>query len=212
MLVQHVRTLSDVTVCLVESLVRQHIVVLYCIPRGSSTLATNPAAVELPALVAGIVVGFSNSSSGGAHVPTPPMPPPVLDMVPLAQEKRRREQARLHGEDGDAWERFILPDGWGRLVLDPFANSLGAHCGNREHQLCRTNRVLGKRPVGYLVAWLLQCGCPTATDHKDIKLDHQADGPLSHAKRLQAQLRFQSLPGAHRILALGQGEQQCNSL
>ena len=63
--------------------------------------------------------------------------------------------------------------------------------------------MFSKRPIGYLIAWLLQCQGPAnAEAHKNIKLDRTPDGPMSHAKRLQARLWFQALPGAEQICAL----------
>ena len=43
----------------------------------------------------------------------------------------------------------------GQLVLDMSGASLAAHCRGHGHGQCRLNRVLHKRPLGYLVAWLL---------------------------------------------------------
>jgi hypothetical protein len=44
-----------------------------------------------------------------------------------------------------------------------------------------------------------------------MKRDGRADGPMSHAKRLQARLWFQSLPGADVILALEAEPQDGNA-
>ena len=51
------------------------------------------------------------------------------------------------------YERYVLED-TGTIVYDVAAGNLTAYC-RCNHGMCRLSRVLWKRPIGFLVAWLL---------------------------------------------------------
>jgi hypothetical protein len=128
-----------------------------------------------------------------------PPPPPLAeesDMPPAAKAQR----LRLEGEQGDRWKVFELPDGIGSLHFDPFNVSYGAHCGF--HKQCRINRVCAKRPIGYLMAWLL-AGDPNiaSSTHKDVKLQRGEGEPMSLDNRAMGREYFKSLPGSATWLA-----------
>lgn len=175
----------------------------FCPPGDAAAAHSGPTAPPVH-LVPHVVGGAASSSSAGGPPPAVmPVVAPCLDIVPLPEEERRRLRSRVHGFEGEPWHRLTVPDGWGWLVVDPFSNSLGAHCGNKSHKNCKINRVFSKRPIGYLVAWLLNCRkTATAEEHKRLKLDRIPDGPLSHAKRLQARLWIQAHPAAAHIMEL----------
>jgi hypothetical protein len=64
---------------------------------------------------------------------------------------------------GEAWPSWGIPGtGGGTLVFDKSNNSMAAHCGL--HRLCRVNRVLRKKPLGFLVSFLK---CSHKYDSKD---------------------------------------------
>ena len=80
------------------------------------------------------------------------------------------EMLQLQQESGAPWPKFKLPDGLGSLVWDYHANSLGAHCNAPGHKLCRINKKLKFRPVGYLLAWLRAGKNPAIKDKKSHML------------------------------------------
>lgn len=110
---------------------------------------------------------------------------------------RRLALALEVGDDGAPWEAIAFSEG--KLVFDPYRLSYGAHC--KEHRGCKINRVLSKRPVGYLVAWLVasdQYG--TEAEHKAAKSLSGPGQPLSLQCRQDARSYFASLPGAQAWL------------
>jgi hypothetical protein len=131
---------------------------------------------------------------GGAIVPVDPAP------VPPESADARTHRVRQEGDQGEAWQIFHLPE-VGKLVFDPFSNSYGAHCNQPGHKQCRINRVVGKRPIGYLVAWLLDGERhATAAQHKSAKMERDVGQPLSVQKRMDARAWFCSLQNSEEFL------------
>lgn len=116
---------------------------------------------------------------------------------------QERHVARLEGAEGAPWSVFLLPEGIGKIVHDPYSNSYAAHCLGRDHgPHCRINRVCRKRPVGYLVAWLLdEERHRTASEHKAARLDRSESSSVSYEKRVAARSWFSTLEGSNVVLA-----------
>jgi hypothetical protein len=99
----------------------------------------------------------------------------------------------------------------GQLVWDPAGKQLDAHCGtaahNAGHSRCHTDRALttGRRkgqgrPIGFLVAWLRCCGCPSKSDHQQLKTDL---GKLNKIhERRSARAWLHGRPGAAQVFGL----------
>ena len=96
--------------------------------------------------------------------------------------------------------------GYGQLVYDHVKHSMGAQCTLNG---CRINKVRAKRPIGYIVAWLLlsrdRNHARTPTLHKGLKLQ-QADGqPLSRQERAHAWEWALNQPALRPVFALEPG-------
>ena len=94
-------------------------------------------------------------------------------------------------------------------MLNSAANSLAAYCRGHGHGQCKVNRVLRKRPVGYLVAWLLD-GCNHASKEQHIASRHcrGEDSALSYERRRDARDLINGMPALAKVLDLER--QACN--
>jgi hypothetical protein len=103
---------------------------------------------------------------------------------------------------GAPWSEWIIP-GFGKVVYDEGERQLGAHCGCREHRPCRINKVLAKRPLGYLVGWL-RIGhlYPNHALHDAAKTQQNPGQVLDLAARLAARRFLEEDPLYANLLAL----------
>jgi hypothetical protein len=102
-----------------------------------------------------------------------------------------------HGADANPWRTWNMPP-WGKLVLNEKGPtpSLAAHCF-KHGALCRVNRVMSKRPLGYLVAWLQaqnHVDCISRETHMHrIKTLKALGEPLSLANRIPARALVEAM-------------------
>lgn len=158
---------------------------------GDAQIATGGAL--LGSLLGGALVGPAPASAA-------PPPPPQVPAFASAEARRAA------GPRGEAWQQLTFPDNLGTIVYNQAGGSLGAHCMHNGHGLCRFNRVLSKRPIGVLIAWL-QDGPRHASgaDHKARELSY------SHTERVAARQWFSGLEGAEECPAReadGSGEDE----
>ena len=122
----------------------------------------------------------------------PPTEPPVER--PAAKRVGRGACARLEGDEGESWKSFLFPESGDKSVFDPFSSSYAAHCSLHG---CRINKVCKTRPLGYLIAWLLDApNHATADLHKKAKSQHGEGEAVSEENRIHARTWFKDLPGA----------------
>lgn len=113
---------------------------------------------------------------------------------------RRNQEREARVGLGNPWPTFDVP-GMGKLVFDEVARSFGAHCSL--HPTCRVNRVVAKRPIGYLVAWLRDGTRHTSRAGHFAARMERADGQaLSLANRQAARNFALSLPSLSGALEL----------
>lgn len=95
---------------------------------------------------------------------------------------------------GSAWPRNAVVNGdgclVGHLVLNTAAGSLSAHC-HRQGSRCRIMMVLHKKPIGYLVQWLLEAsrfqeGDAGWLEHMHADVKNVLQMPVAHARRVAA--------------------------
>jgi hypothetical protein len=145
-----------------------------------------------------------------AAAPDPPeshlaAPPPIPPAPPAAAGEafargrgghgrgRGRAAGRGVGPKHPSWVADIRGDGLAELKFEASSQTITAHCNLPHHgKLCRMRRkVTGKKPIGFLLAWL-SCG-----DHPDFIgiAEHQLEGRpprmhisphLTHEKRKEA--------------------------
>lgn len=105
---------------------------------------------------------------------------------------------RREGQAGDPWNHISFPGG--KLVFDPFRMSYGAHCP--AHPSCRVNRVVSKRPIGFLVAWLSAADSyADAKAHRQAKTRSAPGEPVCLERRQLCHDYFKELPGSAEWLA-----------
>lgn len=185
---------------------------------ASSSTGGVPAAAAAPMVadVIGEVVDRVDDPGAIVHPVVPPVAVASVEAKAKAEAKAKPEAKakakakakggrrprdrgeRLEGEEGEEWPSFTLPGG-GKLVLDPFTMSYGAHCP--KHPECRINKVVSKRPIGYLTRWLDIAGdFVTAEEHTAAKMDREDGGKLSYLHRDASRTRFSALAGAEEWL------------
>ena len=85
------------------------------------------------------------------------------------------------------WPNWQIGE-FGALVLDASKGSLGAHCSRHGGSTCRANKVIKRKPLGFLVAWLMaghsDPHCNTCGLHADKKDRIRSD--VSYADRVRA--------------------------
>ena len=77
----------------------------------------------------------------------------------------------------------------GFLFKNRFSGSIDAHCGNGHGADCVIHRVAKKKPIGYLVAWLLagaEEGCKRRSQHMDMRKDRDDGEPMCESLRKKA--------------------------
>jgi hypothetical protein len=138
-----------------------------------------------------------------AIVAAPTAVAPIAAAAPKAiakgKAKARGRGERVIGPAGGVWSSIDVLD-YGKLVLNPYDMSYGAHCA--EHgATCRINRVIKKRPIGYLVRWMQESyRFKTADAHKNAKYE-RADGEILDLEhRLASRDDFSALPGSREWL------------
>ena len=95
---------------------------------------------------AGVTAGAANDPAALPNqAASGPGEPPVEGAAAPPRRAARPKQG---------YEKYEL-EGVGNLVYDVAAGHLTAHCRYCDHGVCRLSRVLRKRPIGFLVAWLL---------------------------------------------------------
>ena len=94
--------------------------------------------------------------------------------------------ARVPSVSGE-WIRLDLPSGW--LVFNMRLSRVDAHCG--VHDLCRSNKVMKKAPIGYQLYGLSLTPGTSMKDHQELK--HTAGKQDTFPARQVARVEFQSL-------------------
>ena len=98
---------------------------------------------------------------------------------------------------------------FGYITWDEEHGSLGAHCVYCGHGLCRANKQLDRKPLGYLVAWLMSAhrdADPCVYDravigrqsHKHMQVN--LCSRHGHARRQFARDWLCAIPGAFKLL------------
>ena len=123
----------------------------------------------------------------------------------LGQPAKGRAHRPRDARDSDLpWTKRAVRDdqgvivGW--IVYDEMNQQLDAHCGVNSHLLdpkkkCHVHMVLKKRPMGYMVAWLLsgrQHCC--RDDHFAVRLERLDAGPCGYAARCRARSLAKTQP------------------
>ena len=123
-----------------------------------------------------------------------------FDEPPEAHPVARRPRAERSSDM--PWEKRPFHDdqgvfkGW--LLWDEVHDQLDAQCGDPRHRgalKCHVHRVLRKRPIGYLCAWLLAGGCcgQNRDTHFGLRLERGEEDACGYPARMAA-----------RRIALGQ--------
>ena len=160
--------------------------------------------------------GGARSSSGSGGQPGPPAdggggspagdipdiasggapPPPAAPAEP--------RPARRGGPRGASWpNRPVEGTGGGRIVHNVEAASSAAHC-DVHGSLCRINRVIAKRPMGYLLAWLAATDKFTSRQaHMAARLDRlRVDDTCSLPNRARSRTLGEAMPALAPAFAL----------
>lgn len=95
---------------------------------------------------------------------------------------------------GEPWQRGVVRNSHGAfvgfLVYDVTGRKFDAHCGCRSHRglpKCHIHRVISKRPLGYLIAWLIAGREEQSRgEHFAMRLERGDDDPVGFAARVQA--------------------------
>ena len=115
----------------------------------------------------------SDGSGDGGRPPLPP-PPPVARPQPPANEAvaaNAADRVLPPGVNRD-WLHWKV-GGYGYIVYDAARDSLGAHCTDPRHGLCRANKVCKRLGLGYLMAWLMQAHDPEQSDMLTDRAAHK---------------------------------------
>lgn len=154
----------------------------------------------------------SSSSSSSASRPRSRSPSSTSSAAPLSRLRAapKRSTARVREESAEPWTKIVFfgYDGemLGWIVYDEVQAQLDAQCfhhrGGRGGK-CHVHRVLRKRPIGYLSAWLLSgCARDTRDEHFGKRLARRAGEPCSFENRVAARAHARAQPQLSRFFQL----------
>ncbi len=121
---------------------------------------------------------------------------------PPPHAKAKAKAKAKAGPRGHDWRKFEV-EKLGQIVWDPYEFSYAAHCKTHGPG-CRINRVVSKKPLGYLPAWLQAQTLPeygTTELHMAARLDRSDNSPVSFHHRVEAREWLKTIPGSADLFA-----------